>query len=224
MRLTTSPNIWGSCRSFSRWPAGGWDGTGAEILSRGRWLFSCCFPLVTTPPVFALARLLLPPLGLVRYPMKLLVHIMLLVGILAGWGFDALRSTVFPWKAQGKRLAASRLAGRTLIVLAAAWVLPGLITTPTRWLLHTLSEFPMDVRPMPDVLLTHAAFSLPGLTGFCLAARAVVGVGSRQMVGASRAVYPGATGHGPTGPGELRRQPYRTKDLLHLSPPGACPI
>ena len=52
-------------------------------------------------PVFALAYLLFPPLTVVRYPVKLLVLVTFLVAILAGWGFDALRSPASPWKTHG---------------------------------------------------------------------------------------------------------------------------
>ncbi len=44
-------------------------------------------------PVFSLAYLLVPLLTLVRYPVKLLVPVVMLVAILAGWGLDALRRT-----------------------------------------------------------------------------------------------------------------------------------
>src|SRR5208337_804159 len=56
-------------------------------------------------PVFALAYLLFPPLTVVRYPVKLLVLVTLLLAILAGWGFDALRSPASPWKTEGRRLS-----------------------------------------------------------------------------------------------------------------------
>lgn len=127
-------------------------------------------------PVFALARLLLPFLIFVRYPIKMFVHLMLLVAILAGWGLDALRSTASPWKAHGRRLVLPLqiFLGCIVIVLAAAWVLPGLITAPTRWLLRAHSDIPFALGPMPDSLVAMFRFQLPGLAGFCLGGLALL--------------------------------------------------
>jgi hypothetical protein len=121
-------------------------------------------------PVFALAYLLFPPLTLVRYPVKLLVLVTFLLAILAGWGFDALRSPVSLWKAQDRRLLAPLKIFLAFIVagLAAAWMLPGLIISPTRWVLSTLGETPFNLHQMPDFLVTVLRYQLPGLAGFCL--------------------------------------------------------
>jgi hypothetical protein len=121
-------------------------------------------------PVFALARLLLPPLTFVRYPIKLLVHVTFLVAILAGWGFDALRSADSPWKAPRRRLALPLLVllGCTVLVLGVAWLAPGLITSPARWELHRLADSPFDLAQVPDYLVTVLRWQLPGLAGFCL--------------------------------------------------------
>jgi hypothetical protein len=121
-------------------------------------------------PVFALAYLVYPPLTVVRYPVKLLVLVMLLLAILAGWGFDALRSPASPWKTHGHRLLTPLkvFLGCTLATLAVAWLLPTLITSPTRWVLSTLAETPFNLHQMPDFLVTMLRFQLPGLTGFCL--------------------------------------------------------
>ena len=132
-----------------------------------------CFLLLSFghfTPVFALAYLLFPPLAVVRYPVKLLVLVTFLVAILAGSGFDALRSPASPWKTHGGRLLTPLkvLLGCIFATLAVAWLLPALITSPTRWVLNRLGENPFNLHQMPDILLTALRYQLPGLAGFCL--------------------------------------------------------
>ena len=121
-------------------------------------------------PVFALGYLLLPPLMFVRYPIKLLVLVTFLVALLAGWGLDALRSATCPWKAHRRRLVLPLqiLLGCVVIVLAMAWIVPGLIVSPTRWALHALGETPFNLDQMPNFLNAMLRLQLPGLAGFCL--------------------------------------------------------
>ena len=121
-------------------------------------------------PVFALAYLLFPPLTMARYPVKLLILVTFLVAILAGWGFDALRSPVAAWKAHARRLLTPLIIilGCILAVLAVAWLLPALITSPAHWVLNKLGETPVDVQQMPEFLVNILRYQLPGLTGFCL--------------------------------------------------------
>jgi hypothetical protein len=121
-------------------------------------------------PVFALAYLLFPPLAVVRYPVKLLVLVTFLLAILAGWGFDALRSPALPWKTQGRRLLMplKLFLACIVAVLAVAWLRPALIMSPTRWVLSTLRETPFNLHQMPDFLITMLRYQLPGLAGFCL--------------------------------------------------------
>jgi len=121
-------------------------------------------------PVFALAYLLFPPLTVVRYPVKLLILVTFLLAILAGWGFDALRSPNSLWKTHGRRLLTPLkiFLGCIVSVLAVAWLLPALIMSPTRWVLITLGETPFNLQQMPDFLVTMLRYQLPGLAGFCL--------------------------------------------------------
>lgn len=121
-------------------------------------------------PIFALAYLLFPPLTVVRYPVKLLVLVTMLLAILAGWGFDALRSTESPWKTQGARLMTPLkvFLGGILSLLAMAWLIPNVIMSPTHWMLSRLGESPFDLHQMPDFLITMLRYQLPGLAGFCL--------------------------------------------------------
>ena len=74
--------------------------TAAAISWQARREHSCLLSFGHFTPVFALAYLLFPPLTVVRYPVKLLVLVTMLLAILAGWGFDALRSPDSPWKTQ----------------------------------------------------------------------------------------------------------------------------
>ena len=121
-------------------------------------------------PVFALAYLLFPPLTVVRYPVKLLVPLTMLLAILAGWGFDALRSAEAPWESQGNRLLTPLkvFLGGVTAILGVAWVLPAAIMSPTHWILSRLGEGQFDLQQMPDFLITMLRYQLPGVAGFCL--------------------------------------------------------
>ena len=121
-------------------------------------------------PVFALAYLLIPPLEVVRYPVKLLVLVTMLVAILAGWGFDALRSSASPWKTNGQWVLTPLkvlLAG-IVAILGVAYLLPSLIMSPTHWALSKVGVTPFDLLHMPDFLVTILRYELPGFAGFCL--------------------------------------------------------
>jgi hypothetical protein len=121
-------------------------------------------------PVFALARLLLPPLTVVRFPMKLLVHVTFLVAILAGWGFDALRNVIPPWKAPRKRLILPLqiFLGATILVLGAAWLAPSLIMSPILRMYRHCETVPFAFDTVPDYVIAMLRLQLPGLAGFCL--------------------------------------------------------
>jgi len=123
-------------------------------------------------PVFALTYLLFPPLAVVRYPVKLLVLVMFLLAVLAGWGFDALLSPDTPWKTQGRRLLTPLKVFLACVaaILAVAWLAPGWIASPTRWALRRLGESPFNLQQMPDFLVTALRYQLPGLAGFGLGA------------------------------------------------------
>jgi hypothetical protein len=123
-------------------------------------------------PVFALARLLLPPLAAVRFPMKLLVHAMFLLSILAGWGFDALDNAALPWKAQQKRLALPLkiFLGCTVLALAAVFLAPAVVSGPALWAFYRLGSVPHSFKSVPGYLVTALRMQLPGLAGFCLGA------------------------------------------------------
>ena len=81
-------------------------------------------------PVFALAYLLLPPLTVVRYPVKLLILVTFLLSILAGWGFDAYWR-FWQWRGCCPRPLKSRRIGRS-----AGWEKTH--STLTRWRIFLL--------------------------------------------------------------------------------------
>jgi hypothetical protein len=121
-------------------------------------------------PVFSLAYLLVPLLTLVRFPVKMLVPVVMLVAILAGWGLDALRSEAGLWSARRKRalypLAILLACG--LSIWAAAWLMPSLLAVPTNWALvrqgHASAEASQMARSLAALLRIYA----PGITGFTL--------------------------------------------------------
>ncbi len=132
-------------------------------------------------PFFSLAYLLIPPLTVVRYPVKLLVMVTFLLAILAGWGLDALLSPTTLWKARRQRLVVPLevLLGAIVFVLAIAWLAPTLIESPTRHVLNTLGETPFNLLHMPEFLVSTLQVQLPGLAGFCLGG-IVLAVGFEQ--------------------------------------------
>ncbi len=131
-------------------------------------------------PVFALAYLLIPPLALVRFPVKLLVPALLFVALLAGWGLDALR--------QGGRDLCERrsrillplkcLLGCVVLVWITSWVAPKWLGSSAAWILLRTNE--MYVRNAASALTSAQVTAaveffvralrlhLPGLAGFGL--------------------------------------------------------
>ncbi|HET7840529.1 MAG TPA: hypothetical protein VFM21_02930, partial [Terriglobia bacterium] len=134
-------------------------------------------------PVYELLYSIMPPLRLVRFPVKLLLPAVLLIAVLAGWGFDRLRSFEF-----GKRVSSKVkipllivLAG-SLIVWAPAWIQPGWITAPAGWILGSANRTftiapevplkPEQIRAGANFFLLMVRIHFPGLIGFALGALA----------------------------------------------------
>ena len=121
-------------------------------------------------PVFSLAYLLVPLLSLVRYPVKLLVPVVMLVAILAGWGLDALRMEAGPWKFRRDRALfplALLLAG-SLAICAAAWLSPQVISRPIERALVWQGRANLEARGMADYLAASLRIYSPGVAGFAL--------------------------------------------------------
>jgi hypothetical protein len=131
-------------------------------------------------PLFALAYLLIPPLALVRFPVKLLVPALLFLALLGGWGFDALRRPGNEISERGRRLQLPLLTllACVLLVWIVSFLAPAWITGPAEWvLLRTNQMFmrnaagaltPAMVSGAKAFLLKMLQWQLPGLAGFAL--------------------------------------------------------
>ena len=121
-------------------------------------------------PLFSLAYLLVPLLSLVRFPVKLLVPIVMLVAILAGWGLDALRGETACWQARRNRalLPLGSLLGCCLLIWTAAFVVPNLALRPTEWALLRQGRSANEASRMAHYLEGMLRLYLPGVAGFLL--------------------------------------------------------
>ena len=121
-------------------------------------------------PVFSLAYLLFPLLTLVRFPVKLLVPVVMLVAILAGWGLDALRLQPDEWRARRKRALypLGMLLAVSLGIWAASWMAPKLSTLPTRWALIQQGHSRAEAGEMAQYLASVLPIYVPGVAGFAL--------------------------------------------------------
>lgn len=121
-------------------------------------------------PVFSLAYLLVPMLTLVRFPIKMLVLVVFLVALLAGWGVDALRVNTADLR---NRCARVLRPLQLLLALVTAfwilvWVAPQLVTIPAVWALTAAEHKAREIPAMADFLLTATRVTFPGLAGFIL--------------------------------------------------------
>jgi len=121
-------------------------------------------------PVFSLAYLLVPLLTLVRFPVKLLVPVVMLVAILGGWGLDALRLGPNQWKARRNRALypLAILLACSLAICAASWLAPKLITLPTQWALIRQGHASAEAGGMAHSLAALFRIYVPGVAGFIL--------------------------------------------------------
>lgn len=131
-------------------------------------------------PVFALAYLLFPPLALVRFPAKLIIPMMLLVAVLAGWGLDTLRECTGESKTRARRVMVylGVILALVVVVWLASLVAPGWVGSLGDWIL--LSTNQMFVRtPAGELTAEQVAWAavffvkmlqihLPGVAGFVL--------------------------------------------------------
>ena len=135
-------------------------------------------------PLFSLVYLLVPLLALVRYPVKLLVPVVMLVAILAGWGLDALHREVGQWKARRHRalLPLAILLACSFAICAAAWAAPKLLTLPTQWALVRQGRASVEAGQMAHFLAAMFRIYLPGVAGFILFGfLLVLGVGQDKV-------------------------------------------
>jgi hypothetical protein len=151
-------------------------------------------------PVFALAYLLVPPLALVRFPVKLLVPALLFVALLAGWGLDTLRQASSNLHERRARiwLPLQCLLGCVVLVWILSWLAPGWIGSSAAWVLLRTNEMfvrnPASELPSAQVVAAVGFFvrmlqlNLPGLASFTLGGLLWMLALERRVTWARRAV------------------------------------
>lgn len=100
-------------------------------------------------PLYRLALLALPLLKLVRFPIKLLVPVMLPVALLAGWGIDVMRrpGPLRPRKARGVFVFLVIATAWAWLMWSASWLAPQWVELAAGWTLHhTITA--MGVHPL----------------------------------------------------------------------------
>jgi Bacterial membrane protein YfhO len=133
-------------------------------------------------PVYGWLFHIIPPVRLVRFPVKLLVPTYLLVALLAGWGLDTLRAGDIRLEGWRRKVLVPLL---TLFSAAAAiwaltWITPQAIANPARWILvrtdHLFAVLPNSpltsdqVQSATEFFLTMVRVHFPGLIGYSLGA------------------------------------------------------
>ena len=133
-------------------------------------------------PLYQLMVWLAPVLRLVRFPIKLLIPVILLVALLAGWGIDVMRepNMLSPTRAKKAIGTLILLAVGLSVMWVVCWLVPELIGAPARWILfHTAKvvQGPSSAAIASKALRDASGFSLsmlrwqlPGLAGFALGA------------------------------------------------------
>jgi hypothetical protein len=138
-------------------------------------------------PVFSLAYLLIPPLALVRFPIKLLILVAMLAAVLSGWGLDTLRGVSDRWSAQRKRVLAPLYVALIFLItsLFLAWVFPKAVTLATGWALRLQGLETAEARRAAESIVVMVRVFFPGLIGFALGGLLLV-VGLEQRKGWAR--------------------------------------
>lgn len=133
-------------------------------------------------PLYSIVWTILPSLRLVRFPVKLLIPIALFVGLLAGWGLDALRDPATDFVRRRRRLFLP--LGMALAFFGAAWILsllaPGWMASLSDRELAFMNEHlrPINVARLTtqsivqagEFLVFQLRIYLPGLIGYSLGA------------------------------------------------------
>jgi hypothetical protein len=149
----------------------GWAALAGLLLAFGRFT-----------PLYRLALLAVPALKLVRFPIKLLVPVVLLVALLAGWGIDTMRQSVgWPSRKAARVLALLVFAAAAAwIVWGATWLAPQGVELAAAWALrhtiaamgtHPLSDYgPQAVGGAARYFLNMLRWQAPGVAGLTLGA------------------------------------------------------
>ncbi len=149
----------------------GWAALAVLLLAFGRFT-----------PLYRLALLAMPILKLVRFPIKLLVPVMLLVALLAGWGIDVMRQPgdMRSRKTTGVFALLVVAAAGAWLVWGASWLLPQWLELAAAWALRR-SIVAVGIHPVaafgPEAIGGAARYSLnmlrwqaPGIAGLTLGA------------------------------------------------------
>jgi hypothetical protein len=149
----------------------GWAALAVLLLAFGRFT-----------PLYRMALFALPILKLVRFPIKLLVPVMLLAALLAGWGIDAMRrSQEWQSKKAGRVLALLAVAaGAAWLVWGASWLAPQGVELAAGWALgrtitamglHAVGAYgPQAVHGAAQYFLNMLRWQAPGVAGLTLGA------------------------------------------------------
>ena len=206
----------------------GWAALAVLLLAFGRFT-----------PLYRLALFAVPLLKLVRFPIKLLVPVMLLVALLAGWGIDAMRRPE-KWgskKAKGVLTALANAAGAAWLLWGAAWLVPQWVELAAAWALghtiaamgiHSVGAFgPGTVEGAARYFLNMLRWQAPGVAGLALGAalwfaglkrggrRARLGLPLALAVGAGQLLLVNYSAN-PTVPGAFYA--WRPPVLGHFAP------
>ncbi len=206
----------------------GWAALALLLLAFGRFT-----------PLYRLALFAMPLLKLVRFPIKLLVPVMLLTALLAGWGIDAMRRPE-EWgskKAAGVLAALAVAAAAAWFVWGAAWLVPQGVELAAAWALghtiaamgiHSVGAFgPGAVEGAARYFLNMLRWQAPGIAGLALGAalwfaglkrggrRARLGLPLALAVGAGQLLLVNYSAN-PTVPGAFYA--YRPPVLGHFAP------
>jgi hypothetical protein len=131
-------------------------------------------------PLYRLALFALPILKLVRFPIKLLVPVLLLVAMLAGWGIDVMRrpDPLLSRKATGVFALLSVAAAAAWLVWGAAWLAPQWVELAAAWALgHTIAAMgfhplraygPQAVEGAARYFLNMLRWQAPGVAGLTM--------------------------------------------------------
>ncbi len=208
----------------------GWGALVLLLLAFGRFT-----------PLYRLALFAIPFLKLVRFPIKLLVPVTLLVALLAGWGIDSARwGRPEEWRsgrATGVLAALTVAAATAWLVWGAAWLVPQWVELAAAWALghiitdmgiHSVGAFgPGAVEGAARYFLNMLRWQAPGIAGLTLGAalwfaalkrggrRASRLVGLALAVGAGQLILVNYSAN-PTVPSTFF--PYHPPVLSHFEP------
>ena len=160
----------------------GWVGGPARLrgFAAGGCLSFFLLTLGRFTPLFGLAYLLFPPLGMIRFPSKFLIPAFLLLSLLGGWGVDGVRRGTLEWGRASKRFYIPlAVAGSVMgIVWVLAWIVPGLISRPALGLLEEANSLYMrssrdvlgteELNAAANYFISRTRYLFPVLVGFIL--------------------------------------------------------